>query len=111
MMSQKRIFGLSTVATLLLGAGVALYAEPGVAVFNPTQAGSTTGRISDPAPQRFEVAQAQTGGGSTLPGGASSLNEIRASPKNNIVSTTCGVELSLQRLCSAGGTRYEQRSR
>ena len=28
MMSQKRIFGLSTVATLLLGAGVALYAEP-----------------------------------------------------------------------------------
>lgn len=72
---------------------------------------SNAGRISDPAPQRFEVAQAQTGGGSTLPGGASSLNEIRASPKNNIVSTTCGVELSLQRLCSAGGTRYEQRSR
>lgn len=72
---------------------------------------SNAGRISDPAPQRFEVAQAQTGGGSTLPGGASSLNETRASPKNNIVSTTCGVELSLQRLCSAGGTRYEQRSR
>lgn len=75
MMSKKRIFGLSTVTTILLGAGVALYAVPGVAISTPTQAGSTTGRIGDPAPQRFEIAQAQTGAASTLPGGASSLNE------------------------------------
>jgi len=76
MMSKKRIFGLSTVTTLLLGAGVALYAAPGVATSTPTQAGSTTGRIGDPAPQRFEVAQAQTGTASTLPGGASCLPVI-----------------------------------
>lgn len=74
-MSKKHIFGLSTVVTLLLGAGVALYVAPGVAISNPTQAVSTTSQVSDPVPQRFEVAQAQTGGGSALPGGASSLNE------------------------------------
>jgi invasion protein IalB len=79
MMSRKRVFGLSTLATLALGVGVALYVAPGVAVSNPTSAESASNGFSDPAPQRLEVAQAQTssqaGGGSTLPGGASSLNE------------------------------------
>lgn len=76
MMSKKRVFGLSTIATLLLGMGVALYAMPGVAVSETTsRLLMTTGRVDDPAPQRFEVAQAQTGTASTLPGGASSLNE------------------------------------
>lgn len=75
MMSKERIFGLSTVATLLLGAGVSLYVAPGVAISNPTQVAAATDNYGDPAPQRFEVAQAQDGGGSTLPGGASSLNE------------------------------------
>lgn len=76
MMSKKRVFGFSTVATLLLGAGAALYVAPGIAVSNPTQAESTNDGFSDPAPQRFEIAQAQSdGAASTLPGGASSLNE------------------------------------
>ncbi|QYM74492.1 invasion associated locus B family protein [Pseudochrobactrum sp. Wa41.01b-1] len=74
-MSKKRIFGLSTVATLLLGAGVSLYVAPGVAISNTTQIAEVSDGHSDPAPQRFEVAQSQAGGTSTLPGGASSLNE------------------------------------
>ncbi|PRD40335.1 invasion protein, partial [Phyllobacterium phragmitis] len=65
-----------TVATILIGATAALYLAPGVAISNPTQAVAATDAFSDPAPQRFEVAQAQTGGSSTLPGGASSLNEV-----------------------------------
>lgn len=69
MMSKKRIFGLSTIAALSLGAGAALYAAPGGAV------SGTTSRLSDPAPQRLQLAQATTGAASTLPGGASSLNE------------------------------------
>ncbi|MDR6759249.1 invasion protein IalB [Mycoplana sp. BE70] len=73
-MREKSVFGLSTVATLLLSA--ALYVVPGVAVSNPTQTASAKDDFNDPAPQRFEVAQAQTGGeASRLPGGASSLNE------------------------------------
>ncbi|WGG59396.1 invasion associated locus B family protein [Brucella intermedia] len=77
MMSKKRAFGLTTIATVMLGVGAALYVAPGIAVSNPTQTTSAKGNFSDPAPQRMEVAQAQTGGaaGSTLPGGASSLNE------------------------------------
>lgn len=76
MMRQKRVFGFSTVVTLLLGAGAALYVAPGIAVSNPRQAETINGGVSDPAPQRFEIAQAQTdGAASSLPGGASSLNE------------------------------------
>jgi invasion protein IalB len=75
MMSKKRIFGLSTAVTLLLGAGVSLYVAPGVAISNPTHTVEVSDSYSDPAPQPFEVAQAQAGGTSTLPGGASSLNE------------------------------------
>jgi len=62
MMSKKSVLGLSATATLVIGAGVALYVTPGLAV-------------PEPAPRRFEIAQTQTGGASTLPGGASSLNE------------------------------------
>ena len=69
MMSKKRIFGLSTIATLLLGAGVSLYVAPGVAISNTAQIAEVSDAHSDPAPQRFEVAQAQAGGTSTLPGG------------------------------------------
>lgn len=75
MMSKKRIFGLFTAATLVLGAGVTLYAMPGITVPDRALAASIRDQISDPAPQRFEIAQAQTSGASTLPGGASSLNE------------------------------------
>ena len=75
MMSKKSVLGLSATATLVIGAGVALYVTPGLAVPEPAQAASTKSEIADPAPQRFEIAQAQTGGASTLPGGASSLNE------------------------------------
>ncbi len=76
MMSKKSVFGLSTVATVLLGAGAALYIAPGIAVSNATEPVSAKSDFSDPAPQRFKVAQAQTGGAaSSLPGGASSLNE------------------------------------
>ena len=47
------------------------------AASTPAQATATTDGFTDPAPQRLQLAQAQTttGGGSTLPGGASSLNE------------------------------------
>jgi len=74
MMSRKSILGLSATATLLIGAGVALYVMPGLAVPEQAQAASTNGEMADPAPQRLQLAQAQTGG-SALPGGASSLNE------------------------------------
>lgn len=76
-MSKRQIFGLSSLVTIALGVAAALYIAPGVAVSNPTEAVPVTDTFSDPAPQRFEVAQAQTqtGGGSGLPGGASSLNE------------------------------------
>lgn len=75
MMSRKGIFSLSATAILLIGAGVALYVMPGLAMPEQARAASTKDQLADPAPQRFEIAQAQTGGGSTLPGGASSLNE------------------------------------
>ncbi len=74
MMSRKGILGLSATAILLLGAGAALYVMPGIAAPEKALAASTKDQLSDPAPQRFEIAQAQIGG-STLPGGASSLNE------------------------------------
>ncbi|WP_090301095.1 invasion associated locus B family protein [Ensifer sp. YR511] len=74
-MSRKRVLGLSAVAILLIGATGTFYVAPAVAISNPTQALAATDSFGDPAPQRFEVAQAQTGGASTLPGGASSLNE------------------------------------
>ncbi|MBD9628099.1 invasion associated locus B family protein [Ensifer sp. ENS06] len=65
-----------------MAVGVALYLVPELASSSPTQTTPITDTPDDPAPQRFQVAQAQTGGqttvaatGSSLPGGASSLNE------------------------------------
>ena len=77
MMSKKQIAGLSTFTMLLLGAGAALYAVQVDAASTPVQTTATTDGFTDPAPQRLQLAQAQpaTGGGSVLPGGASSLNE------------------------------------
>lgn len=76
MMSKKQMIGFSTLTTLLLGAGLALYAAQVDAASTPTRTTATTGGSTDPAPQRLQLAQAQTtAGGSTLPGGASSLNE------------------------------------
>lgn len=74
-MSTKGVFGFPTIATLLLGVVTVLDVAPGVAFANPIQAVSAKTGRADPAPRRFEVAQAQAGGGSALPGGASSLNE------------------------------------
>jgi len=74
MLNKKRVAGLSTAAILLLGAGVALYVVPSVAVSDTALAASARDEISDPVPQRLQVAQAQ-GDSSTLPGGATSLNE------------------------------------
>ncbi|MBY5364434.1 invasion associated locus B family protein [Rhizobium leguminosarum] len=61
---------------------MAFYIAPDVAISTPSQAASIADRRVDPAPQHFEVAQAQSGGQNTgtvstsgLPGGASSLNE------------------------------------
>lgn len=75
MMSKKRIYGLSAVSSLLFGAGVTFYAAPGGATSTPVMVTATKDGFTDPAPQRLQLAQAQTGGASTLPGGASSLNE------------------------------------
>lgn len=74
MMCKKGALSLSAAAIVLLGAVVALAVIPGLAVHEQALAASTRDRLADPAPQRFEIAQAQTGG-TTLPGGASSLNE------------------------------------
>lgn len=76
MMSGKQIFGISAVAALLIGEGVMFYAMPGDATSAPIQTTATKDGFADPAPQRLQLAQAQTAaGGSPLPGGASSLNE------------------------------------
>lgn len=79
---NARFLGISSVATLAIAAGVTLYVASGVAISTPSEAASITDRHDDPAPQRFEVAQVQPGGrntggaaASSLPGGASSLNE------------------------------------
>ena len=91
-MSKKRVFGLTTIATVMLGAGAALYAAPGIAVSNPTQAASAKGDFSDPPPQRIDVAQAQTGGAaSSLPGGASSLNETYKDWRVACVAQRCAL--------------------
>lgn len=100
MMSKKiGLLGFSVVAALAVAAGAAAYVTPGGAVSTPSQAAGFTedrsasdtghrldqyvaglspvgGNVfttseADPKPQTFQVAQAT----STLPGGASSLNE------------------------------------
>lgn len=79
---QVRFFGVSAVAALAVAAGLAAYMAPSVAISTPSQAAAITDSQDDPAPQRFQVAQAPSGGqpaggavASGLPGGASSLNE------------------------------------
>lgn len=82
MMSSKiRFFVLSSVTAVAIAGAVTMYMTPSVATSTPSQTASITGGHDDPEPQRFQVAQAQTGGQnagaatSLLPGGASSLNE------------------------------------
>jgi invasion protein IalB len=82
MTSKVRFFGTGSVAALTIAAGVTVHMVAGVAVSTPSQADSITDSHDNPTPQRFELAQAQSGGqpaggntASGLPGGASSLNE------------------------------------
>ncbi|WDZ80294.1 invasion associated locus B family protein (plasmid) [Ensifer adhaerens] len=77
--SNIRFLGLSS-AVLAIAVGVALYLVPEFASSSPTQPTPVTDTHDDPAPQRFQVAQASgqttvAATGSSLPGGASSLNE------------------------------------
>ncbi|MBZ7926576.1 invasion associated locus B family protein [Ensifer adhaerens] len=77
--SNIRFLGLSS-AVLAIAMGVTLYLIPEFASSSPTRATPIIDTHDDPAPQRFEVAQAggQTAVAATessLPGGASSLNE------------------------------------
>lgn len=80
-MMSKKILGISSVAAIAIAAAVAIYAVPSGAQSSSGPDTLFTSSNADPAPQRFELAQAQTGGqtggasASTLPGGASSLNE------------------------------------
>lgn len=83
MMSRKiRVYGISAGTVLAVAASLAVYMAPGVAISTPSHAAAIADSHDDPAPQRFQIAQAQTGGQSTggaaasgLPGGASLLNE------------------------------------
>jgi invasion protein IalB len=78
MMTKKsHCLGVSAVAVLAVAAGLTAYMTRGVGISTPSSAAAITDSHDDPAPQRFQVAQAQTGGAaaSGLPGGASSLNE------------------------------------
>jgi len=73
-------FGVAIVAALAAAVGATAYVIPDSTVSTPSHAASLTEDYADPAPQRFDLAQAQTGGqnagaASSLPGGASSLNE------------------------------------
>ncbi|WP_077966205.1 invasion associated locus B family protein [Ensifer adhaerens] len=79
--SNIRFLGFSS-AVGAVAVGVALYLVPEFASSTPTEATPVTDTRDDPAPQRFQVAEAQAGGqataaatASSLPGGASSLNE------------------------------------
>ncbi len=76
-----RYLGLTSTA-IAVAVSVALYLAPELASSTPSGAAPVTGGHDDPAPQSFQLAQAQTesrtAGGtavSSLPGGASSLNE------------------------------------
>ncbi|MDW6023350.1 invasion associated locus B family protein [Mesorhizobium sp. BAC0120] len=76
MRSKIRFIGYSCLAAIAIAGGVTtwLVSEGGVAT--PSQAASVNENHEDPAPQRLQLAPVPTtGGGSTLPGGASSLTE------------------------------------
>ncbi|HEV7322670.1 MAG TPA: invasion associated locus B family protein [Ensifer sp.] len=79
--SNIRFLGISS-AALAIAVGAALYLVPEFASSTPSRATTGTGGHGDPAPQHFQLAQAQTDSrtsgsatGSSLPGGASALNE------------------------------------
>lgn len=75
-MMSKKILGISSVAAAAIAAAAAIYAIPSGAQSSSGSDTLFTSSNADPTPQRFELAQAQTGGGaSALPGGASSLDE------------------------------------
>nr|WP_313665917.1 invasion associated locus B family protein [Brucella intermedia] len=80
-MMSKKFLGISSLAATAIIAAAAIYAIPSGAQSSSGPDSLFTSSDADPAPQRFELAQAQTnsqvGGAaaSTLPGGASSLNE------------------------------------
>jgi len=100
--------GASVVAALTIAASSAAYVTSGAAVSTPSHAASLTEGHSDPAPQRFELAQAQTGGqaggaaASTLPGGASSLNETYKDWR-----VTC-VQQGATKRCALSQTQVQQ---
>ena len=76
MSKTTRSFGLTTVAALAITIGATVQIAPSAAVPAPSQAAIVADGNSHAEPRRFEVAQAQSGGKpSSLPGGASSLNE------------------------------------
>lgn len=82
MSKTVRFLSVFSVVTLALAAGVTMYLAPSDAISTPSQAASIIDRDGDASPQRFQIARAQSGdqvaGGrtrSSLPGGASSLNE------------------------------------
>jgi len=80
MSSRIRFIGCASLAALAVAGGVTIWLVSEGAVATPSQAASINENHDDPAPQRFQVAQAQASGqdaaaGATLPGGASSLNE------------------------------------
>ena len=109
-MINKKIgyLGASAVAVLTIAASSAAYVTSGAAVSTPSHAASLTEGHSDPAPQRFELAQAQTSGqaggaaASTLPGGASSLNETYKDWR-----VTC-VQQGATKRCALSQTQVQQ---
>ncbi|MFJ6329046.1 invasion associated locus B family protein [Rhizobium sp. NPDC092011] len=67
--------GMFALAGFVFAGGATGWLVSEGAISTPSVAAAMTESRDDPAPQRFEIAQAQSGGQSALPGGASSLNE------------------------------------
>jgi hypothetical protein len=67
MMTRKiQVFGVSAVAVVAVAAGLTAYMAPTVAISTPGAAATITDGHDDPAPQRLQVAQVQTGGALTV---------------------------------------------
>jgi hypothetical protein len=63
MMTRKiQVSSVSAVAIVAAIAGLTAYMAPSVAISTPSSAATITDGHDDPAPQRLQVAQAQTGG-------------------------------------------------
>jgi len=78
--NQKVLIGASSLAALVIAGGLTMWLAPEGAISTPSLAASVSEGFTDPAPQRFEIAEAQTAqsagaAATSLPGGASSLNE------------------------------------